>query len=449
VIETLYVVLGVDPKARPAQTDPQVQQQQLQMMQQLQQQGGKNMAKMLQPEGPKVFLAYNRQMNSVMANAPPREMKIIEQTIELMDVPFGGDTLGEGSLADSSDGNGSGRTMEKYPLTTLDPENFVTTLEQIGGLSPFAEFKVDKKSKTLFALATEADHGKIKDLIEDFDGSGRRFRVIQLRRRPALAVAETIYKLMAGQEDEQQDDNRRRYYWDWWDRGRDDDEEKPVKGFGVDADVENNQLLLWATDAEAQRVNDLLLELGEYPSGHSDQRPVRFIQPSGEKPTADLLEQLREAWSASGGNELIIKQSPPTKPDAPPEKKKNAETKAESSPATDRSTKSDSPHSIAARFAQLAAATGETDSPSPTNKKNNVPDSAGANAGAQDAESQQPAAAPPVTITVTEDGRLMLSSPDVAALDQLELLIESFRLPKSGSGSSRCPIYRPGTCGTT
>ena len=91
--------------------------------------------------------------------------------------------------------------MEKYPLTTLDPETFIMTLEDIGGLNPNAEFKVDKKSKTLFALANDDDHKKIKSLIEDFDGSGREFEVIWLRRLPAAGqgrIAAGLALIMGG-----------------------------------------------------------------------------------------------------------------------------------------------------------------------------------------------------------------------------------------------------------
>ena len=209
VIETLYVILGVDPKAKPAQTDPQMQQQQMQMMQQMQAQG-KPMPKMPgKAEAPEVHLAFNRQRNSVLANAPPEQMKIIEQAISYLDVPFGEGT----AAADDIKAGNNQRTMKKYPLTTLDPDKFVATLEEIGGLSPYAEFKVDSGSKTLFALATDDDHKHIASLIDQFDGTGRHFEVIQLRRLPADAVAATIYSLMGGQEKEDEDKNKSRRYW--------------------------------------------------------------------------------------------------------------------------------------------------------------------------------------------------------------------------------------------
>ncbi|MEX2306730.1 MAG: secretin N-terminal domain-containing protein [Pirellulales bacterium] len=426
VIETLYVLLGVDPKAKPAQTDPNVQRQQMEMMQQMQQRGQDVSKMMPQKEGPKVYLAFNRQRNSVLANAPPEEMKKIERAIRLMDVPYGGgEAASAAGVSDTAPG-ASQRTMKKYQLTTLDPNNFVLTLSEIGGLSPFAEFKVDEKSKTLFALATDAEHEKINGLIDQFDGTGRQFEVIWLRRLPADAVAATIFNLMAGQTEEEEDDDRGRY-WNFWDRDREEDKEKPVKGFGVDADIENNRLLIWANDAEMERVRDLLVKLGEIPSGQQDPRPVRFVQPADGKVTPELLEQLRQAWSAAGGSELIIKVPPQAKPDTSEEKKKKdaAETKQTAQPAEDRSTGVHRSLRVAARYVQLAA-----ESSSGANE----------NAAAKPGEAAEPATPPtdtaepaapqeevtaqaPVTITVTEDGQLMLSSPDTAALDRLEELI--------------------------
>lgn len=413
VIDILYVVLGMDPKSRPTQMDLQLQQQKLQLMTQMQQQG-KDVTSMLKKDGPPVFLAYNRQRNSVIANAPPAEMKIIERTIAYLDVPFGAEGAFEVGAAAVGE-----RKMERYPLTTLDPDNFVVTLEEIGGLSPSAEFKVDKQSKILFALATATDHEKINSLIDQFDGTGRQFEVIWLRRLPADAVAATIYKLMAGQTEEE-DENRGRRYWSPWDYPqRDEEKAKPIKGFGVDADIENNRLLLWANEEEMERVRDLLIKLGEIPTGEADQRRVRFIQPGGEAPPVELLERLRDAWSATGNNELIIKVPPDVKSAAPAdtvEKKKDADKDEAAEPAADRSTGAQQPSAIVAQYVQLAGATSEDSGDAPVAESSE--------AGEPAVPEEKAAGLPPLTITVTEDGRLMLSSPDTAALDRMEALIE-------------------------
>ncbi|HEX3599646.1 MAG TPA: secretin N-terminal domain-containing protein, partial [Lacipirellulaceae bacterium] len=429
VIETLYVILGVDPKAKPAQTDPNVQAQQMQMMQQMQAQG-KPMPKMPgKTDAPEVHLAFNRQRNSVLANAPPDQMKIIEQAIAYLDVPFGESA----ETPDTATTGNTERTMKKYPLTTLDPDKFVVTLEEIGGLSPYTEFKVDSGSKTLFALATEADHKKIGSLIDQFDGTGRHFEVIQLRRRPADAVAATIMSLMGGQEKEDEDKNNRRRYWSPWDDSGNDDKKKPQKGFGVDADVEHNQLLVWANEAEMDRVRDLLVKLGETPGAQRSSSPVRFIQPEDAKASAELLQRLRSAWPSSGKNELIIK-APPPKP-ATEEKNEKKETPASepaAKPKDDRAAGLNENGRIPAKFAELTAASAKQ--PAEGAAKEEAKPSAAApttEKAAPDAAKEKSAGKPaPVTVTVTEDGRIMLNSSDTAALDRMEDLIEDLSPPE-------------------
>jgi type II secretory pathway component GspD/PulD (secretin) len=424
VIDILYVVLGMDPKSRPTQMDLQLQQQKLQLMTQMQQRGT-DVSKMLKQDGPPVYLAFNRQRNSVLANAPPEQMKIIEQTIAYLDVPFG--SVGASPTTGAAGPANDARVMKKYPLTSLDPDRFVSTLEEIGGLSPSADFKVDDDSKVMFALATESDHARINALIDQFDGSGRTFEVINLRRLPADAVAASINNLMGGQAEKEEKNSRRSYFFDYdfyGGGGRGDDSKKKIKGFGVDADIEHNRLVLWANEAEMKRVRDLLVKLGEIPSQQTA-RPMRIIPAGDAENTAALLEKLRAAWPTAGRNELIIKAPPEKKPAATEqeeEKKPATENPKPAAPAaksTDRATDINLPSRIAAHFVQLNSTMPEDNSSAP--------------AAAPPATSPTPAGtqptAPPITITVTDDGRLLLSSPDSAALDRMEELIDELTPP--------------------
>ena len=429
VIEILYMMVGVDPKAKPAQTDPQAQQQQMQIMQQMQQQGrGAEAAKMMQkPDAPKVYLAYNRQRNSVLVNAPPDLLKIIEQTIRYLDVPYG-DATTSPEIGVTTENQ---RSMKRYPLQNLDPDRIISTLEEIGGLSPHAVFKVDDDSKTLFALAPEADQKKIAALLRDFDGSGRHFKVIELRRLPADAVAATINKMMAGQNEKKEDNNRRSYYWDYFDGGRNDKKKDTIQGFGVDADIENNRLLVWATDVEMERVQELLVQLGELPNGQQDPRPVRVIETGDGNSTAQLLKQLQEAWSASEGNKLIIKTPPETKT-TPKTEEKNEKDKSKTDspvkPANDRSANTRPHGRVTARFVQGGA----TDAnPANAESSERAPKAAEATKPTEPAPSSadRSSTPAPVTIAVTPDGRLMISSTDTAALDRMERLIENLSPP--------------------
>jgi type II secretory pathway component GspD/PulD (secretin) len=425
VIEILYMMVGVDPKAKPAQTDPQVQQQQIQMMQQMQQQGRAAEAAKMMPKGdaPKVYLAYNRQRNSVLVNAPPDLLKIIEQTIRYLDVPYG-----DAAASPQTGGTADQRKLQRYPLQNLDPDKFVSTLEEIGGLSPYASFKADDNNKTLFVLAPESDHKKIEALLRNFDGAGRHFKVIVLRRLPADAVAATINKMMAGQNDKKEEKRRPYWYYDF-DSDRNEKKKDTIQGFGVDADIENNRLLVWATDAEMERVQELLLQLGELPSGQRDPRQVRVIDSSDAKSTPQLLKQLQEAWSASGGNKLIIKVPPETKT-APKteekEEKDKAKTDVPAKPANDRSAASIPRNRVTARFVELAETGTNTVNREPANQTSK----AAPPAEGSTPSTNQSAAPAPVTITVNPDGRLTISSTDTVALDRMEQLIEELSPPQ-------------------
>ena len=433
VIETLYVVLGIDPQAKPAQTDPRAQQQMMQQIQQMQKQG-QDVSKLLKGgDEPQVYLAYNRQLNSVMANAPPEQMKIIEQTINLLDVPYGGN----GDIAGASD-TGE-RTLQKYQLVTMDPEQLMLTLKEIGQLDPRTELRADTKAKLLFARATEADHQKIAALRDELDGTGRRLHVVWLPRRlPADAVAGTIYALMGGQQEEEEEQQYPFYYYSYRNRSNNDDE--PKKGFRIDADVENNRLLLWANEAEHKEVQQFLIELRKASPGEEEMRTVRSIETADPEATARALEQLRRAWPALGENELIIEDNRPQAASPPAnEEKEEDDAEQESAETKDRAT------SVVGALSELPLARMNTNDP----RHNRFRLAADAVAPAAevapgDAESTsgnsaQPAATAeaPVTITVTEDGRLVIASQDTEALDRLERYLGQLVPP-----SRRYKIFR-------
>ena len=291
---------------------------------------------------------------------------------------------------------------------------------------------MDDDSKTLFALASDEDHARIVGLVDQFDGSGRQFEVVWLRRLPADAVAASINNLM-GSQGEKEESSRRRSPWDYdFYGGRgDDSKKKGVKGFGVDADIENNRLLLWANEAELKRVRELLVKLGEIPGGHQNAKPIRFIEPGDAKDTAAMLEKLRAAWPTTGANELIIKAPPPKK--AEPAEKAEDEKTPEAPAVTEAAGRSGNrvgdPWADQRGYAQLDAAAA-------------VP---AASEAAENSE-QEPKAAKaesaPITVTVTEDGRVMLSSSDTAALDRMEDLIGEISPPERRFKVFQCKYIR-------
>ncbi|TWT99168.1 Bacterial type II/III secretion system short domain protein [Botrimarina colliarenosi] len=382
VIDTLYVVLGLDPNSRPSQMELQMQQQKMQLMQQLAQ-SGKDVVRLLQKDGPPVYLAYNRQRNSVLANAPPEQMRIIERTIESLDVPAGG---ANAASADAAAGPVD-RSLEQYRLKTIDPQAVISALEEIGNLSPLAELRGDKESKTIFARATDADHKKIASLIEQLDGAETLVEVFWLRRLPAEAVAGSIESLIINQPKKKKKSNDNPYFFSFRNNNNDDDDE-PETILRVDADIENNRLIVRGTPQQLDEVRDLLVKLGEPIGEAEDRRRVRVLDSLDPEATERLIDQLKQAWPAVGGEtELIV--PPPAAEKAPEEEE---ESDADSAPAKVATvTRGGSP------FHLLANTTGPMD-------------------GADDTTSA------PVTVQVDPRGRIVISSDDTAALDRLEEL---------------------------
>jgi hypothetical protein len=420
VIEILKTMVGNDQGAKPQLTPEQMQQQQ-QMMEQMRQQGKQPPKNIAAGDAPKVYLAMNRRRNSILVNAPPEQMKIIEQTVAYCDVPFGDETAVDDANAE--------RSLVKYNLITMDPEQLKLTLEEIGELDPRTELRADTKSNILFARATANDHKKITALKDELDGTGRTLHVFWLARNlPADAVAGTIMALMGGQEPEEEEDNGYPFfYYSWRDRGDDDD--KPKKGFRVDADIENNRLLAWANDAESKEIERFLAELGEGAPADDAERTVRTFDAGDPAATARLLEQLRAAWPALGENELIIddkrlKQAP----------KPAEEPKSETKPAetTDRAAallRTPKYRLVQLTTGKPAAATeesatgedpsGEVASPGLSLSKSATAGTTSDDTSSKDADGTPPRR-PPVTVTITEDGRILVASEDTEALDKLE-----------------------------
>jgi hypothetical protein len=174
----------------PQQMAQMQQQAQMQAQQQAQQGGGAAAAK---PKSPEVRLTADNRRNAILVHAPPDKMAIVESFIELVDVPTG--------RADSLDAYLN--RMKVYRLASLDPEQFVKSLGELGGLQPTTTVRADPKNHAILVDASLVDHYTIKSLIEKLDGSGRRFEVVTLRKHAADEVAGSIEFLMGANEKEQ------------------------------------------------------------------------------------------------------------------------------------------------------------------------------------------------------------------------------------------------------
>lgn len=413
IADQVMIVLGLDPAARKNPMELQLEQQRMQLMMQMQQRGT-DISKMLKQDGPKVFIAVDKQRNVMLVNAPEPEMKIIDRTVQQFDVPESGV-----AAAEVSPGATPVLTMEKYPTESTDA--VVTALKEIGTLHPLTQLQSDSRADVIFAYATAADHETIKRMISKLDGGGRSGYVIPLNKQmPADQAAGTIQALLVGEEKKEEDNSRSRYfgYYDYYGgNNRDNDDET---AFRIQADIENNRLLIWANEAEYKEVYTLLETLGAVSTGKNRLDRLRVLEAGTPEETAKLLERLKQTWGGENRLEIDASAAPAEKP-APAAKPPAADaTPAKAEPAEaenrDKLTLSPRPRMWLAQFAEGAPAAAPTD-----------------DAPAADAPQEQPAAtkaAPPVKVTVTEDGRMLLSSDDPEALDQLEDLIAELAPPQ-------------------
>ncbi|MCH8840214.1 MAG: hypothetical protein IH831_05970 [Planctomycetes bacterium] len=306
---------------------------------------------------------------------------MIARTIEQLDVGDGGRTE-----------SGSGPfTMERYKTVTASSDAVITALQEIGNLNPLTQLQSDGGSKTIFAYATARDHAKIVKLIGKLDGSGRRPEVIWLPPNlPADQVAGSIMALIVGEEEEEEEDN---FPW-YWRRNSNKKKEEPTnKGFRVLPDVENNRLLLWASEDELKEVHNLITMLSQNPDGtFGDNRKVRRLDSRSSEKIERLLEQLKATWP--GENELEIQVQPAPEQ---PQDKETAERQTEPDESSVDKLTETSP-----RRYWLTQAVGEPAAPEPDRE----------------------GSPPPIKITVNSEGQIIIASDDTAALDQLQDLIE-------------------------
>ena len=378
-----------------------------------------------------VRLVVNRRENTILVFAPPEQMAIVEQAIEAVDIPTDQDRSLRNRLL----------KFHSYKLASMDPAPLVNILEEVGQLDFNTTIKIDEKNNAIVAYATLADHVTIRSLIDKLDGSGRRFYVKKLRRLKADYVAGTIEFMMGAAEEENQ--GRSRYYNPWYSR-RNNDEDKTNK-FSVDADIENNWLLLRANESEMKEIEDLLVQLGEIRVPGSNRSTVRYIRAPAGEATEAMLERIRRIWPSIAPNELNVDP-----PEEKPEEKRDATTRRSPAPSTaprtgttqalprhaiDRLVLNGRTQSWSVQLAQLSSSA--ESQPDIRARENNspsdVPNSPDDELLRQFLQAQREGRGPdietrrgdppPISVTRDPDGRITISSQDTRALDLLEELI--------------------------
>lgn len=453
VLDQLHVLLGINkPNSQKKRSgsssggggmDPnmmmQFQQQMQQMMQQMQQQAAQQgqAGAGAKPKPGEVRLLANERENSILATAPPDKMAIVSQAVKTLDVQATQEHLLQNL-----------QRMQVYRLSGLDPQSLVDLLEEVGNLDPTTKLQIDGKNKSIVVYASLADHLTIKMLVEKLDGTGRKFQVIPLRKLAADYVAGTIEFMMAGGEKDKNQGRSNPFYFDYgynpYGMSRSTQTDSSDK-FRVDADVENNRLLLWANDIEVREIENLLMKLGEIAPPGGNRNTMRTLDSLDPEDSEKLLERIRRIWPGISPNELIIEDAGPAPRSRRPEPNESPETSAprkessEKKPATKtKNSKPGSPkktvppsaraatqpkaHEVLLAVADTSDDESEVEVTAPRQPRQRV--------DAAPPEQPRPQAPAPVRIRRGPDGRLVLESQDTEALDRLEELLHESAPPK-------------------
>lgn len=185
IVEPLYALLGVQKAAAGPMSSSQMQQLQ-KMIQAAAAKGGK-----AGEEEQKVQIVPVPRENVLLVTGPADKIAMIKDAVELLDQP----SLQSESLLDSI------RQTQVYRLENFDPQTFIDTVQELGGLSPLTQIRADKTRGAVIISGTRADHLVVEMLLEKLDGTSRGFHVIPLRNRDAEYVAGSI-KLMMGLDNE-------------------------------------------------------------------------------------------------------------------------------------------------------------------------------------------------------------------------------------------------------
>jgi type II secretory pathway component GspD/PulD (secretin) len=292
-----------------AAMDPNMAMQMMQQMQQMQQQ----MAQAAAQAGAagaggakakvETRLVLNQKENMILAQAAPDQMAVIEKAIEQIDVAADG----EGSLLQNIN------RMKIYRLESVDPQTLADLLQQLGDLDPATVLKVDKKKRSIIAWATLADHLTITTLVDKLDQSSRKIEVIPLRRLEAEYVAGTIRLLMGMGEEKEENPMSRRYgYFDFGMMNQQQSEKEP--SFKVEADTENNRLLVNANAIEMEEIRDLLIKLGELPDPNADTDGMRVFDLNPDEDLQQFRQQIERFWQRGNQIEFELPEPSPTEP---------------------------------------------------------------------------------------------------------------------------------------
>jgi len=398
-----------------------------------------------QQQGPQdVFTAVHERTNTLIVRAPADKLAMVEETIKLLDQP---------SAAGSEVQAPVPRT---YRLSDGDAESLAEALRAIYRDQPGVRIAADRTNNMVIAVATPEEHRRIAQLVDEFENDERELAVIPLSVLDATTVAEILNSVYASNET------------DW--RGR------PVPRPGqprIEADAYRNSIIVRATKKQIQDIRNYLVQMGEYQAALTSSGKMRtlYIDPKDAERVQQMIQQLWPQVRPRNNEVRIIplrrrsqprQERPGSQPAAPP-RKPPAKSKLHEAAAKAENSAEQAAGSLAAGYEQLGYAAGQVartvafsdqqsgqaqppeagqQSQPPSRPAAKQPPAAAkpqhAEAAkpqhaqrakpqhAQQAKPQQKRQGPPVVVSISPDGRLLIASEDPEALQAMLNLLRPF-----------------------
>ena len=368
-----------------------------------------------------VRLSLDAEHHRIIAWASPRQHATIREALDEM----------------KSAGTAEGRLqVEVYSLDHADPQAVDSVLKDLFRDAPAVRIVPDTTQNKIVVLAEPSQHATIRATIEQMQGADQELDVIPLHVIDALTAESAINRLFGVSQ-------RRR---------------KPSDPI-IEADLENQQLVVRASKKDVRAIRQLLAKMGEYGAASvAGQMGQRFrVIPMSEQSAQRAIEELQRIWPQIRHNPIRVvtpsavvptmrrkppqttpeKNEPPKQPATPPEKNADKAPNAaspEDVPADEASGGDDDP--LAAK--QTAGTANGGDPQEEADKHGD----AKTEKNQQAAESPgQPSETPSPIVVSTGPGGLTIASDDLEALDQFESLLKAF-LQRRGSGNRDYTIFQ-------
>lgn len=329
------------------------------------------------------FVSVDERTNTLFVTATPDKLSLVSQVVKALDVPQVGDA---DALASQTP------RIEVYPVASGTADGLAKVMESVVGTSSEVRISAHPDGRALIVYATPREHDRLKSVLQQLQSEGLRVEVIPLRVLDAASTV-TLIRALLGQKEKEPTRSRFPFFFD-----RDAERGQTTSsGPAIEADSEQNRLLVRGTESQILEIRELLSKLGESGLARGDRglEPSRYrVIPIGEQDPRELAETIQRLWSRlETQNPLRIEVlgDPPRPIPAPPS--------APRSPQAPRSLPDSAP------------------------ERGNPGD---AECELEESDDNQPATKPAGTITiVVGPDNLAIASEDGDALDLIENLVNS------------------------